>query len=159
MKELTELIYNIDENRKFMVVFSQPRKWWYCCRCESDKAYAETPPPKAAVRKVSLTFWKNFEYSLKYPEKEKYEEKVVPIITSWNIAAKGGHLVVCDNPSWSHVGPWDAHVFFWQDSGKGSNYLEIYTSDELFHFLPKIKTDIEKLIKDVPDFEEKEVSR
>lgn len=159
MKELTELIYNIDENRKFMVVFSLPRKWEYCSRCEGDKRYAETPLPEFAIRKVSLTFWKNFEYGLKYPEKEKYEEKVVPIITSWNIAARGGHLVICSNPSWSHVGTWDAHVFFWEDSGKGSDFLKVYNSDELFRFLPKIKEDIEKLIKDVPDFDEKEVPR
>ena len=158
MKELTELIYNIDENRKFMVVFSLPRKW-FCYKCISDKQHLKEPPPEYRARKVGITFWQNFEYSFKYPDKEKYEERVVPIITSWNIAARGGHLAICSNPSWSHTGDWNVRQFFWEDSGKGSDYLKVYNSDELFHFLPKIKTDISELIKDLPDFEEKEVPR
>ena len=108
MKELTELIYNIDENRKFMVVFSLPRKW-HCFCCEDDNRWRVRegkPPLSFRTRVVGITFWRNFFYSMRYPNKEKYEDKVVPVITSWNLVCESGHLIICDNTGYSHTRPY-----------------------------------------------------
>ena len=158
MKELTELIYNIDENRKFMVVFSLPRKW-YCFSCEDDNRWRVRegkPIPSFRTRVVGITFWRNFFYSMRYPNKEKYEDKVVPVITSWNLVCESGHLIICDNTGYSHTRP---YKFFWKDFEFSSDYLQLSSDNELQQFLPKIREDITALIKDVPDFEEKEVPR
>jgi hypothetical protein len=158
MKELTELIYNIDENRKFMVVFSLPRKW-YCFSCEDDNRWRVRegkPIPSFRTRVVGISFWRNFFYSMRYPDKEKYEDKVVPVITSWNLVCESGHLIICDNTGYSHTRP---YKFFWKDFEFSSDYLQLSSDNELYPFLPKIREDITALIKDIPDFEEKEVSR
>ena len=157
MKELTELIYHLDENRKFLITFSQPQKW-FCYKCEiDDRRGNEHVSITSKARKVGISFWRNFEYRLKYPERDTYEDKVVPIITSWTIVCKSGYLVLCDKVSYSHES-W--HPFFWEQTTEtGSDYLRISHENELTPFMPKIKKDIENLIKDVPNFEEKEVSR
>jgi hypothetical protein len=156
MKELTELIYDIDENRKFLIAFSQPRKG-FCYKCEvDDRRGKENIPVTSKARRVSISFWRNFEYRFLYPDKDEYKDRIVPVITSWTFACRSGYLVVCDGVSYSHKS-WQP--FFWEQSETGSDYLRLTYDNEITPFLPKIKEDITALIKDVPDFEEKEVPR
>lgn len=156
MKELNELVYNLDENRKFLVAFSQPRKW-FCYKCEyDDRKFKPDTPVTSKARRVSISFWRNFEYSLRYPDKDKWEDKVVPVITPWTLACRSGYLVLCDKISYSHES-W--FPFFWEESETGSDYLFLKSDNELRPFMPKIKSDIEKFIKNIPDFEGKEVPR
>lgn len=160
MNQLRELIYDIDSHRKFMISFSAPEKGCcYECIRENDriKNYKlnKKEIEQIGARQVGISFWRNFKYVMKYPDKEKYEERVVPIITPWNICCRAGYLILCPNEH-----PWLGTVgnFFWQSSDIGSDYLQL-DEVELNKFLPRIKKDIEDIIKNEPDFEEIEVKR
>lgn len=157
MNNPTNLVIDLTDKKKLMVSVGLPSKF-YCYTCARADIGEGRQDKNYPARMIDCVLYKNFRYKLRHPEKETYEERIVPIISnSWDFIF-GGYIVFCETCINRRGDLERPHSYFWEFSGTGYDYFTYYEK-YISKSLVKIYNKVHEHVKNLPDEAGIEVER